>query len=196
MMKRLKRDRFLADKDLNAERGDTLVEVLLAITILSIVAIGSMVVMNRGNALVQGALERTAIRAEINSQSEMLHYVRDHNPALWRNIKGRTVSESNAKNSCLATNGKSFYLNFNDLRNSSAPPTAPSRLATNPDGSLITRSNGRAEAGNGLWIDVLSNTSNPKYIDFYIKACWTPIGSASGPQSNSLTIVRIYDNAD
>ena len=39
-------------------RGDTIIEVLLAVTIFSLVAIGSMVLMNRGVAMAQQSLER------------------------------------------------------------------------------------------------------------------------------------------
>ncbi len=182
------------------DKGDTLVEVLLAIAVLSLVAVGSMAVMNRGNGLIQSALERTGVRAEINSQSEMLNYVRDNKPTLWQAIKQSTVSEAAAKdNTCKATTGKSFYLDFANVETVSVP----SKVTVDTTTGLAINKSGRATydqaKGGGLWGDAVYyptvvNGNQEPYFDFYIKACWTPIGSSSGNVSKSITIVRIYDN--
>ena len=58
-------------------RGDTIIEVLLAVTIFSLVAVGSMVLMNRGVAMAQQSLETTLVRQQIDAQAEMLRFVHD-----------------------------------------------------------------------------------------------------------------------
>jgi len=59
------------------QRGDTLVEVLMAIVVLAMVIVGAITVMSRGLKASQLAVERTQVRLEVNSQLEMLRYLRD-----------------------------------------------------------------------------------------------------------------------
>jgi prepilin-type N-terminal cleavage/methylation domain-containing protein len=188
-----------------SQRGDSLIEVLLAMTILSIIAVGSILVMNRGNAIIQNALERTEVRAQVNTQTELLNYIHDNNSAEWKQIVALSNPNApaqpiNAASKC-ATTGTSFYIatstqvHSSGLNTPSAPAVSASVLGTNA-----------LNAGNkasGIWIDAVrypAGTSNgtsgapQPYTDFYIKACWLPIGSANGSASSSITIVRIYGN--
>lgn len=56
-------------------RGDTLIEVLFAISIFSLVAVGGLSIMNQGSATAQRALEITLVRNEIDSQAETLRFL-------------------------------------------------------------------------------------------------------------------------
>jgi prepilin-type N-terminal cleavage/methylation domain-containing protein len=56
-------------------RGDTLIEVLFAITIFSLVAVGSISIMNQGTAISQRSLEITLNRHEIDAQAETLRFL-------------------------------------------------------------------------------------------------------------------------
>ncbi len=56
------------------QRGDTIVEVILAVTIFSLVAVGGMAVMNQGTAAAQRALEIGLVRAQIDAQADALRY--------------------------------------------------------------------------------------------------------------------------
>ena len=58
-----------------AHRGDTLIEVLFAITIFSSVAVSSLSIMNQGASISQRALEITLVRQEMDSQAETLRYL-------------------------------------------------------------------------------------------------------------------------
>ena len=58
-----------------SKRGDTLVEVTLAIGILSMIAIAIAAVMTSGTSGAQTALETTLTREEIDTQAEALRYV-------------------------------------------------------------------------------------------------------------------------
>lgn len=58
-------------------RGDTIIEVILAVTVFSAVAMGVMVIMNSGIAMVQRSLEVVLVRQQIDAQAEMLRYVFD-----------------------------------------------------------------------------------------------------------------------
>lgn len=56
-------------------RGDTIIEVMMAIAIFSLVAILSIAMMNLGVNNAQNALELSVARNEINAQAEALRYV-------------------------------------------------------------------------------------------------------------------------
>ncbi|MDO4742246.1 MAG: hypothetical protein Q4A79_02625 [Candidatus Saccharibacteria bacterium] len=58
-------------------RGDTIIEVLLAIGIFSMVAIAVVSVINGTTSSAQSSLEMTLTREEINTQAEALRFIRD-----------------------------------------------------------------------------------------------------------------------
>ncbi len=188
------------------ERGDSLIEVLLAMTVLSIIAVGSIVVMNRGNSIIQSSLERTEVRAQINTQIELLQYIHDRNPVEWNKIIGYGASNDgnatktpvDSNNKC-ATTTNSFYiatntnLSFKGLNAPSKPAPTAAQLTSN------SKDPGMKDPG--IWIDAAyypagtgSGTSGAPqgYTDFYIKACWLPTGTSMNKTSSSITIVRIY----
>lgn len=57
------------------QKGDTLIEVLFAVTVFSLVAVGSLAIMNQGIATSQRALEITIVRQEIDAQSQALRFM-------------------------------------------------------------------------------------------------------------------------
>ncbi len=59
----------------NSFRGDTLIEVLFAISIFSLVAVGGLSIMNQGSETAQRALEITLVRNEMDSQAETLRFL-------------------------------------------------------------------------------------------------------------------------
>ena len=81
------------------KKGDTLIEVLLAVGIFSMIAISVVAVMSGGTSSAQTALETTLTREEIDAQAEALRYIHDSyindknsdnsnlpTVALWRRI--------------------------------------------------------------------------------------------------------------
>lgn len=56
-------------------RGDTLIEVLFAVTVFSLVAVGAISIMNQGTAAAQRSLEITLVRQQIDSQAEALRFL-------------------------------------------------------------------------------------------------------------------------
>jgi type II secretory pathway pseudopilin PulG len=59
------------------ERGDTLIEVLFAVSVFSFVVVGSLAIMNQGTAASQRSLETTLVRQEIDAQAEALRFMHD-----------------------------------------------------------------------------------------------------------------------
>lgn len=57
------------------QRGDTIIEVLFAITVFSLVAIGGMSLMSQGTAMAQRSLEIGHVRQQIDAQADALRYL-------------------------------------------------------------------------------------------------------------------------
>ncbi|MCA9342347.1 hypothetical protein KC945_03000, partial [Candidatus Saccharibacteria bacterium] len=68
------------------QRGDTLIEVLLAFSIFTLVAISTFALMNRGINTAQQSLETTLVRQQLDSQAELLRFIHDTKPAIWNEI--------------------------------------------------------------------------------------------------------------
>lgn len=172
------------------ERGDTLVEVLMAIVILSVVIVGAMTMMSRGLAAAQIAVEHSQVRMSVNGQVEMLRYARDsylNNPTdpsslQWAAIiTGSNTTATNYNDTCTVTGGKSaFYMtkNASQVTRTNYTPATPATVAT---------------PGTGLWIEAILSPAGirPAFVDFVVRACWQGSGGAGGQRT--VTAVRLYD---
>ena len=71
------------------KRGDTLIEVMLAVGIFSMVAVAVVSVMSGGTSSAQTALETTLAREEIDAQAEALRFVQSSYIAEKDNADGK-----------------------------------------------------------------------------------------------------------
>jgi prepilin-type N-terminal cleavage/methylation domain-containing protein len=172
------------------ERGDTLVEVLMAVVIISVVIVGAMTIMSRGLAVAQIALEHSQARLAVNGQLEMLRFARDSyvkdrtnvNALQWQAIvAGSNGTNVNYDGSCNVSGGKQgFYMTKNATqvtRNGYTPATPPA--VPTP--------------GQGLWVEAVTSPGGvtPAFVDVVIRACWQ--ASGSGGQQRTVTAQRLYD---
>ncbi|MES2631122.1 MAG: type II secretion system protein [Patescibacteria group bacterium] len=59
------------------EKGDTLIEVLFAVTVFSFIVVSALSIMNQGLATSQRALEITLVRQQMDAQAETLRFLHD-----------------------------------------------------------------------------------------------------------------------
>jgi len=180
------------------QRGDTLVEVLMAIVVLSMVIVGAITVMSRGLKASQLAVEHTQVRMQINSQLEMLRYLRDsyesdHNSQAgqtWTGLFGGSPTYANTTTT-----------NYND--------TSCANVTTGKTGFYLTQTTGTvsvnqfninnkpssyAQPGQGMWIEMTRSSGiSPAYVDIMVRACWSGIGDSADQQA--VTVLRLYDPA-
>lgn len=212
LVRTLREKRILLRYNSGAQRGDTLIEVLLSIVVLSAVVIGTIAFMNRGHAMVLDSLERSEVTALMTEQSEMLQYIRntyDESSAaarsvppanLWAhsdasvtgNLMSKVTSGATAAN--CEVNSSPFYLkksfdgsnklvvSVEDFDESTRNEFSPNFVST------------FARPGDGLWIEAerpASGSGGIDYVDFHIKACWR--SSGNGPKAEARTVVRLYE---
>ncbi len=179
------------------QRGDTLVEVLMAIVVLSMVIVGAITLMSRGLKASQLAVERTQVRLQVNAQEEMLRYIRDSYISDPNSTAGQTwanlftgsplYASTTASNyddvACGVSSGKpGFYL--------TQTGGVVSANQFDPSNKPVTY----ALPGQGLWIEMTRSVGiAPAYVDVMFRACWSGIGDTADQQS--VTVIRLYDPA-
>ncbi len=185
-----------------AERGDTLVEVTVAMAVLGLMLAASLAVINRGLMGVSNAVERTSVRASLSSQAELLRYVFDDpvtNEATYKKILGRTKPNNNlGQNGCEIGNG-GFYLSVGG----GTSPVEYNKLNSVGTDHLVNNVYGQPEAARdksdnslGIWIEGDKHDGQkdgmPGYIDFYVRACWTPHAAQQPGSGRMESNVRVY----
>ena len=73
-------------------RGDTLIEVILAIAIFSFVSVATIILMSSGTGRLTGNLESIMARNEIEAQAEALRFI--HNSYLIERELSNTGSDA------------------------------------------------------------------------------------------------------
>jgi len=203
------------------DNGDTLIEVLFATAVFSLIAVGGLALMNQGTAASQRALEITLVRNEIDSQAEALRFLNAsyiaayqigvssyaaNTPAgQWQLMHDSIVASGLSSASPFGTTGAttcpsspqgSFII---DTRNATFISPSSGKLGLAQTFSkVIYDTGGNLTTAAGIWIEAVrsvsvndNNQANIGYIDFHIRSCWDSPGQ-SVPATIG-TIVRLYE---
>lgn len=202
------------------ERGDTIIEVLFAVTVFSLVAVGTLTIMNQGTGIAQRALEVTLVRQQIDAQAEAIRYIHQAyvtsfqvgspaptgTAAEWVKMTSKTTGKGAnqasefgqvAGTSCPATvpGERPFILNARKATVVGTAPlmVAPAGTSSPPFAQVQYNPDSSVARAYGIWIEAIpSTTANATgFVDFHIRACWESLGS-SAPVTLG-TIVRLYE---
>ena len=182
-----------------AERGDTLVEVTVAMAVLGLMLAASLAIINRSLMGVSNAVERTSIRASLNTEVELLRYIFDDqvtNKKLVDDIVSKTQSDQKVEGRGCEIGASSFTLY--DTGNQAAPVAKNELISDDKVAEHVGGKPGISQQGqhNGIWIegDKHDGQQNgmPGYIDFYVRACWTPYAAQQPGSGRMEANVRVY----
>ncbi len=196
---------------LSRNRGDTIIEVLLSITVFSLLSVGAMTIMNQGTNSAQRALEITLVREQIDAQAESLRAAHqaytaltnsaDRSSSQWSQITALPESGNatepttggcpepsnsafimNPKNATLHRGGTAWFTNMNN--------------STSPYAQFDTDPSSRAPA-HGIWIErrLVENDDDTSVVnaqEFTVRTCWFGAGMNDTPLTID-TVVRLYD---
>ena len=161
-------------------KGDTIVEVLLATVVISVVIAGAYALTNRATRINQTALERTNVSNAMREQIELVRGARTAgaDTDVWQAISARAINSPPDYSTC-ASPSSAFFIDptLNDYYNSS-----------------FVQSYGGAINYNGLfrvWIEAFQPSSNSGYIDFHVRSCWEGIGGEH--EQNASLVMRIAE---
>ncbi len=186
-----------------SQRGDTIIEVLFAIAVFSLIAVGGISIMNQGTALAQRSLEVNLVRQQMDTQAEALRYLNQAYVAdygkngtpttLWQSITAKKVIAASSFDT-IVTGGtctvpiSGFAIDTKKIATSNF--IMPS--SNNPATYAKIRYDTAAPAAEGIWIQAVESAGN-NFYDFHIRACWSTPGSAVPTTLG--TIVRLYEPA-
>lgn len=201
-----------------AQRGDTIVEVLFAITIFSMIVVLTLSLMNQGTATARRTFEIAQVREQIDGQAEALRFLHESYITEYRPGIAYDLSDS------ATTPAKEYYKIIQKVKDSGRTAATPvGSLAAcpspAPNGSfaintrmarVMTTTSSLQQANSayaqvsypsganspatfkGIWIEgIRSGGSTSGFIDFHIRGCWNAPGLTV--PLNLDTIVRLYD---
>lgn len=200
------------------QAGDTIVEVLFAITVFSLLAVGAIAIMNQGTATAQKSLEISLVRQQIDAQAAAIRYIHDsYTTDLTKSSGGQTTDDWTKMASTVSTDGyaktKASSFTLSDEGGCSGNLPSGAFILNAHSGRLVDDSSKIASANDanatpfsqvvydatdssilqhtyGLWVESVRQSNRQNYVDFHIRACWYAPGS---PQATTLgTIVRLY----
>jgi prepilin-type N-terminal cleavage/methylation domain-containing protein len=171
------------------QAGDTLVEVLLATAILSMVLAGAFTISNRATRINQSAEERTQVSNLMQREVELLKAKHASNPdSLWNELDDTSVepwfagtterSTSFCGDTGASPSAGSFVVNT-DLTLKKLDPASRSGYYTDYDDTDFFN----------VWIEAVDNGPASSYADFFVYACWDGVGGEGYQQSG--LVVRL-----
>lgn len=189
-----------------SSRGDTIVEVIVAFGVFSLVAVGTVTVMNRGVAAAQRSLEVTLVRQQIDSQAELLRFARSTDSQAWQDLKDNAITGAVPDidiATCPTTlpSGSGAFI----LTSDATSPDVMDYVSLEPPSSVFQPPSVHSQftigetpvQSYGFWavpveVSVGSGTAAVAY-DIYVNACWYTPGTDRAQWLR--TIVRLHDNA-
>lgn len=210
--------RPLRPRPARRQTGDTLIEVLFAVSVFALVVVGALSLMNQGTATSTRSLQITLVRQEIDNEAETLRFLSSAYVASY--YRGYNPSTTDATTSP----AEEYFKTLADIRAQGATSVSPfggtgTTCPTPPAGSFVFNSklatyqpydasriapadtfsqivyatDDTITTAQGLWIEAVRSTptSGASYVDYHIRACWFPPGT--GQPMNLGTIVRLYE---
>lgn len=158
---------FIGDES-SKTRGETIVEVLLATVILSVILAAAYTLSNRATRIGQSSIERTEAVNMVESMTEVLRGVSSVRGEAWNEIIAmqNTNAPSYADpNVCEPTVGNTyFYLNIDNVSDLE-------------DVSLVENDDMYEDGFFQVWIEAYS-PAGQGYIDFHVRSCWEGLSAA------------------
>lgn len=184
------------------ERGDTIIEVMFAFVIFSLVIVGAFMLMNKGVALAQQSLEITQVRSQIDAQVTMVKYLRQQSDdALWRELitpvpdgyLSDVIDPFSDAASCPTIAALKAHHAFFVTRTSGAVSMAAVGDTTYEDAITYSRVDfdSAAPKAYGIWTQITRAEGVSGAYDVHVRACWGSVGTARPMMIG--TVARVYD---
>lgn len=173
------------------QRGDTIVEVILAMAMLAFVLFSSWAITNRASQLSLAARQRVVMVNQLREQAELLKSYKLSDVVVFNAIEKVGISAL-SDNPC-----KDIDMYKSDAEQVTGKLDKAFNLVikTEVDGtkSLHTESGSKSvgdDSSQRIWIQKEVKDPRSGYSDFYVRGCWVTTGGTQ-KLDNSQFIVRI-----
>lgn len=202
------------------QAGDTLIEVLFAVSVLSLVIVIAISIMNQGTAAALRSMQITLVRQEMDSQAEALRFLNNAYVGAYKKGYAPTTRTTPAEEYAyilqrIIATGATSASKFGSTSDTTCPAAPTNSFIINPKlakyqayssarftratnySQLVYSGTGETtfERTEGIWIEAIRSTpaNGSSYVDFHIRSCWLAPGMST-PMTLG-TIVRLYEPA-
>lgn len=199
------------------QRGDTLIEVMLAFVVFSLAVVGSIMIMNKGLATAQRSLEITLVRQQIDAQLTMLDNFKQNDKAGWKALiatAGAGAALPPALSTITTCPGATdltapnifFMAGNNAVPVTKVQPYAilptnykPAQTFASVDAFATKVPASTQPVSYGIWATIVKSegfidvNSYTHAYDIDIRACWYGVGDSANRPTIIATVVRVYD---
>jgi type II secretory pathway pseudopilin PulG len=171
----------------NKNKGDTIVEVLLASVLLSIVLAGAYSLSSRATRLNQSAYERSRATNLVQEQAELLKSIKNTGSSEWNNVTLLIQPEEffyNCRNTGLVTAKPAI----------SGPTYAGFFYLDDDDEGNIVVNDGAVKTTDDIyhtWVARSDQYIGNGHYDFSIYTCWEGLGSSGNQLSGAVVRLEI-----
>lgn len=199
-----------------SDRGDTIIEVMFAVAVFSMVVVGAIMLMNRGVGMAQRSLEITQARQQVDAQISMARHLQVSDPARWGDLLTRlSVSVPPFSDTPTCPEPGSPVLQNSFFFAKTYDPAAAHKDGVSTGASVVgvydinsssfdqAVSYGAVDYTSatphayGLWAQIVrSEVMTPgrgTAYDLHVRACWGSTGSAAPVTIG--TVTRVYDGS-
>lgn len=160
-------------------RGDTIIEVVLSMALLTSILFISWSITNRATQITLAARDRTEMVDQVKEQAEIIK-------AQWAN--------SNTRSTILNYAAATPPLSSNPCTGNISGPQGGNAWYLTANNSAIVKNDGVKTVGANkpfyVYVQRL-NGATSAYSDFYVRACWTNNSGGIQKQESSQVIVRL-----
>ncbi len=176
------------------QRGDTIIEVILAMALLALVLFTAWSVTNRASQISLAARQRVVMVNQLKEQAELLKAFNQVGPEKIKQQADRGLTAKPSANPCNDIN-----VSFSDDDNEKDGKLSEARIVevsdtTDPANTNFSFMKGskqvEGDTTQRIWLQRDGSASNPRFVDFYVRGCWKVTGG-SQKLDNAQFLVRI-----
>lgn len=168
-----------------SSRGDTIIEVVLAMALLTSILFIAWSITNRAGQIMLAARERTVMVNHVKEQAELVKSKWVENPqfASGSNYQNVTVSsgdpcEGYSAGGWTPQGGSAWHLKVDVATKAVVKDDSLKRDPNNPESYIWIQKKTVGDPGNG-------------YTDFYVRACWLNNSGSVQKNENTQVVVRL-----
>lgn len=176
------------------QRGDTIVEVLFAVTVFSLIAVGGLSLMNQGTAMAQRSLEIGLARDQMDAQADALRYV--HN-AYIANLGQNGAKTTEVWNDIVTKHAVTKAQNFADVatRQKCQLPQSSNADSGNSDGAPFILDTRKLDGQLNGPVILLNQADNIDSTATYAQVRYPPNGTSDPAKPEGIWVQAVHSSS-
>lgn len=162
-------------------RGDTIIEVVLAMALLTSILFTSWSITNRATQISEAARERTLMVDQVKQQAELIKSQWSSNPQYFKDVAATSGLDPNPCKDWPNTpvGGQAWYMKVG----------AGNSVGVSGPISIL---NVAGETNKRVWVQKVDGTTpGQNYTDFWVRSCWINNSGSKQKQESTQVLLRL-----